>query len=74
MMNLKFEVEYDNTQKEISIEEFEQILLEVIRVGAKNRTTAIRWIKSQDPFWADDEQYMEYCLNLPYGYLQIPCQ
>jgi len=48
---------------------FEQRINETIAIGAKDRETAIRWIIDAEN--ADgDINYLEYLLNLPYGYLQ----
>jgi hypothetical protein len=44
---------------------------ELIKTGAKDRETAIRWIHEAEDTRGDDE-YLCYCLGLPYGFFKKP--
>jgi hypothetical protein len=54
-------------QKEC-IAEFETAIENTIAIGAGDRETAIAWLRDNDDGYIDDD-YFEYCNNLPYGYL-----
>ena len=47
---------------------FEVSLLDIIDAGAKDRETAIRWLRDADVDYARDG-YFEFCYGLRYGYL-----
>jgi hypothetical protein len=48
---------------------FEQRIQSLIDAGAKDRTTAIRWIHEAEDTQGDDE-YLCYTLGLPYQYFR----
>lgn len=53
-----------------AIERFEALVATTIASGAKDRVTAMRWLRdSDDPYVVNDDNYFEYTHNLPYGYL-----
>lgn len=58
-------------EKNACIEIFEYTVAETIKSGAKDRETAIRWLREaeQDRQLEGDDGYFEYCNGLPYGYL-----
>ena len=47
---------------------FEARISDLIAIGAKNRTTAIRWIAEAEDC-GSDMSYLCFCLGLPYQYL-----
>ena len=47
---------------------FEARIVDLIAIGAKDRTTAIRWIAEAEDC-GSDMSYLCYCLGLPYQYL-----
>ena len=47
---------------------FEARIVDLIACGAKDRTTAIRWIAEAEDC-GSDMSYLCYCLGLPYQYL-----
>ena len=47
---------------------FEARIVDLIAIGAKDRTTAIRWISEAEDC-DSDMSYLCYCLGLPYQYL-----
>ena len=52
-----------------SVVVFEQRILTLIQSGAKDRTTAIRWIHEAEDTNGDDE-YLAWTLGLPYMYFR----
>lgn len=54
-----------------AIKAFEALIGKTITAGAKDRSTAVRWLRdaSEDPFYKHDDGYFEYTHRLPYGYL-----
>jgi hypothetical protein len=48
---------------------FEQRILSLIQLGAKDRATALRWIHEAEDTQGDDE-YLCYTLGLPYQYFR----
>jgi hypothetical protein len=48
---------------------FEARVADLIASGAGNRETAIRWIHEAEDTNGDDE-YLCYCVGLPYGYFR----
>jgi len=51
-----------------AIVRFEARIVDLIACGAKDRTTAIRWIAEAEDC-GSDMSYLCYCLGLPYQYL-----
>ena len=51
-----------------AIVRFEARIVDLIACGAKDRTTAIRWISEAEDC-DSDMSYLCYCLGLPYQYL-----
>lgn len=54
-----------------SIAEFEAAVANAIELGAGDRDNAIKWLRDaeQDEHAERDDNYFEYCNNLPYGYI-----
>ena len=52
-----------------AVERFEAQVQSFINSGAKNRETAIRWFHEAEST-NGDEEYLCYCLGLPYGYFR----
>lgn len=48
---------------------FEERIADIIATGAKDRATAMRWIKDAEDDW-DTNNYFEFSVGLPYGYLE----
>ena len=51
-----------------SVVRFEARIVDLIAIGAKDRTMAIRWISEAEDC-GSDMSYLCYCLGLPYQYL-----
>jgi len=51
-----------------SVARFEARIVDLIAIGAKDRTTAIRWIAEAEDC-GSDMSYLCFCLGLPYQYL-----
>jgi len=65
---LAAEIAAEQRRKDAAIEAFEQRVLELERLGAPDRQTAIRWIvESLDAGVGDDAGYVCYLLGLPYS-------
>jgi hypothetical protein len=61
----------DAAREKAAIEKFEALVATTIASGAKDRVTAMRWLRdSDDPYVANDDGYFEYTHGLPYGYLK----
>lgn len=60
--------------KKEAIAKFETRIDQLIKIGAKTRETAIRWIREAqdeiDQMYGDE--YLEYSFGLPYGYIKNP--
>ena len=52
----------------VAITRFEARIVDLIAIGAKDRTTAIRWISEAEDC-GSDMSYLCFCLGLPYQYL-----
>ena len=57
-----------DAQEASAIVRFEARIVDLIACGAKDRTTAIRWIAEAEDC-GSDMSYLCYCLGLPYQYL-----
>ena len=57
-----------DAQEAAAIVRFEARIVDLIAIGAKDRTTAIRWISEAEDC-DSDMSYLCYCLGLPYQYL-----
>lgn len=55
--------------EENAIVVFEQRIYTLIHAGAKDRTTALRWIHEAEDTQGDDD-YLAYTLGLPYQYFR----
>ena len=78
---LKAELEYletvihqnaieQNREEQAAIVRFEARVQSTIDAGAKDRETAIRWIRSAEDADYGDDDYLCYNLGLPYGYFK----
>ena len=54
--------------EEAAVVRFEARIVDLIAIGAKNRTMAIRWIAEAEDC-GSDMSYLCFCLGLPYQYL-----
>jgi hypothetical protein len=52
----------------VAVARFEARIVDLIACGAKDRTTAIRWIAEAEDC-GSDMSYLCFCLGLPYQYL-----
>ena len=79
----EFEAEFDQLGKTINtnykeqlaseakaVERFEAQVESFIQSGAKDRETAIRWFHEAEQT-NGDEEYLCFCLGLPYGYFRV---
>ena len=57
-----------DAQEAAAVVRFEARIVDLIACGAKDRTTAIRWIAEAEDC-GSDMSYLCYCLGLPYQYL-----
>ena len=64
----KENAELRDAQEAASVVRFEARIVDLIAIGAKNRTTAIRWIAEAEDC-GSDMSYLCFCLGLPYQYL-----
>ena len=53
-----------------AVERFEAQVESFIQSGAKDRETAIRWFHEAEQT-NGDEEYLCFCLGLPYGYFRV---
>jgi hypothetical protein len=53
-----------------SILNFESRVNDLIASGAGDRGTAIKWLRDTDPYFENDDGYMEFEFHLPFGYLK----
>lgn len=51
-----------------TVKAFEARVLDTIKAGAGDRETAIRWIREAEDCTYGDDDFLCYCLGLPYGY------
>lgn len=65
-------IEAEEKMKNAAAAEFEAKLVELIESGAKDRETAIRWMREsyEDEYMVREDSYFEFTMNLPYGYLK----
>lgn len=65
-------VERERKEQEEAVARFEARVTNIIECGAGDRETALRWIRdAQDEFdRMYGDEYLEYSLGLPYGYLK----
>jgi hypothetical protein len=70
---LQFIIDRENVirkeREETAAHEFEMRVLDLLRSGAKDRAMALRWIHEAEETGGDDE-YLCYCVGLPYGYFR----
>jgi hypothetical protein len=64
------DMEQEKIQQEKACHEFEMTIQNLLSAGAKDRTMAIKWLNEANDTNSDNS-YLEYLLNLPYGYLKI---
>jgi hypothetical protein len=57
--------------EDLAVARFEAQIQSVIADGAKDRETAIRWFHESEST-NGDEEYLCFCLGLPYGYFKTP--
>jgi hypothetical protein len=57
-------------QQQQAISEFEKRVQNTIDTGAKNRETAIRWIRVAEDADCQDMDFLCYRLGLPFGYFK----
>jgi hypothetical protein len=62
-------IEEDRIREAECVAEFEKLIADTISMGAGDRETAIRWLRSSDEWAENDDNYFEYTYGLPYGYL-----
>lgn len=63
-------VEREQAEQALAVARFEQRVQSTIAAGAKDRETAIRWIRVAEGAEYGDEDFLCYCLGLPYGYFK----
>lgn len=63
------EEQYQKQMQAEAIERFENRILDNIEYGAKDRETAIEWIRDAE-CTGPDKEYLCYTLGLPYGYIK----
>ncbi len=68
LVDLAEEQALEADREAVSITEFEDRIVRVIRDGAKDRETAVRWMREAEDDC--DDGYFEYSNGLPYGYLK----
>ena len=62
-------IEEDSMREANAVKEFEETIAKLIDMGARDRDTAIRWMREEDEWTQHDDNYFEYTYGLPYGYL-----
>jgi hypothetical protein len=65
-------IKEEKSREAYAIAEFEVLIEDTIAMGAGDRETAIRWLKTADDWFENDEGYFEYHYGLPYGYVKNP--
>lgn len=68
LVSLDAEIERERQATERAVGKFEELIARTIRLGAKDRDTAIRWIFEAGNFY--DYEEMEFRHSLPFGTLQ----
>lgn len=63
-------IEREKAEQAEAIVRFEARVQSTIESGAKDRETAIRWIRTAEEAEFNDDDYLCYCLGLPYGYFK----
>jgi len=63
------QMEEERQNQTLAIQRFESRVQDTILAGAGNRETAVQWIM-RDSGMGDDQEYIEYRFNLPFGYLR----
>lgn len=58
----------DKERENRAVVKFEQLIVDTIELGAKDRQTAIDWILQAED--VDDLGYLEYKFGLPYNYFK----
>jgi hypothetical protein len=66
---LEEQMEEERQNQTLAIQRFESRVQDTILAGAGNRETAIQWIM-RDSGMGDDQEYIEFRFNLPFGYLR----
>lgn len=61
--------EHDRIEQEKAATQFETRVKQIIETGAKDRATALRWIHDAEGTQGDND-YLCYCVGLPYGYIK----
>lgn len=61
--------EHERIEQEKATVQFEARVQQIIETGAKDRATAMRWIHDAEGTQGDND-YLCYCLGLPYGYIK----
>jgi hypothetical protein len=63
------QMEEERQNQTLAIQRFESRVQDTILAGAGNRETAVQWIM-RDSGMGEDQEYIEYRFNLPFGYLR----
>jgi hypothetical protein len=63
------QMEEERQNQTLAIQRFESRVQDTVLAGAGNRETAIQWIM-RDSGMGDDQEYIEFRFNLPFGYLR----
>jgi len=66
---LEEQMEEERQNQTLAIQRFESRVQDTVLAGAGNRETAIQWIM-RDSGMGDDQEYIEFRFNLPFGYLR----
>lgn len=65
----KAEAKREDEREALRVAEFEGMVADTIAAGAKDRETAIRWLRDAEGATDGPLDYFEYLMGLPYGYL-----
>jgi hypothetical protein len=63
------QMEEERQNQTLAIQRFESRVQDTVLAGAGNRETAIQWIM-RDSGMGDDQEYIEFRFNLPFGHLR----
>jgi hypothetical protein len=66
---LEEQMEEERQNQTLAIQRFESRVQDTILAGAGNRETAVQWIM-RDSGMGEDQEYIEFRFNLPFGYLR----
>ena len=66
---LEEQMEEERQNQTLAIQRFESRVQDTVLAGAGNRETAIQWIM-RDSGMGEDQEYIEFRFNLPFGYLR----